>query len=246
MPERNIRLNIQYNGAGFAGWQYQPDEVTVQGKITEAIEKVTGVKVTLYGAGRTDAGVHALGQVANFHIDHHLPTERFKDAINFYLPRTILITDAFEVSKEFNARYAAHWRHYRYIIDLKKTAHYFDYRWEFPYHLEPEPMQAIADVVLGRHDFSAFCRVASQKENNDCEVTESVWRREESLLIYTIRANRFLHTMVRSLVGEMTLACHDKDPLTLSRFQDIMASGDHTRVKSVAPARGLYLVEVGY
>jgi len=246
MPERNIRLDIQYNGAGFAGWQYQPDAVTVQGTITAAIEKVTGMKVTLYAAGRTDAGVHALGQVANFHIDHHLPTERFKDAINFYLPRKILITAAGEVPREFNSRYAANWRHYRYVIDLKKTAHYFDYRWEFPYALELEPMLAIAKEILGRHDFSAFCRVSSQKENNDCEVFESSWRREESLFIYTIRANRFLHTMVRSLVGVMTLAGRDKDPLTLSHFQDIMASGDHTRVKSVAPARGLYLVEVGY
>ncbi|UCD16364.1 MAG: tRNA pseudouridine(38-40) synthase TruA [Candidatus Zixiibacteriota bacterium] len=246
MSEKNIRLDIQYNGVPYAGWQYQPDATTIQGEIIGAIEKVTGKKVTLHAAGRTDAGVHALGQVANFHIDHHLPVEKYKDAINYFLSRTILITAAREVPDDFNARRSAKWRHYRYIIDLKKSAHYFDYRWEYPYRLEIRRMEEIARDILGRHDFSAFCRVSSQKEYNDCEVISSGWRTEGSAMIYDIKADRFLHTMVRSLVGVMTLAGREKDCLTLGEFKDIMASGDHTRVKSVAPARGLYLVEVGY
>jgi tRNA pseudouridine38-40 synthase len=246
MPEINIRLDLQYKGTDFSGWQYQPGEITVQGEIEKAIEKVSGKKVNLIGAGRTDAGVHALGQVANFKIDHCLPPEKYKDAINFYLPQTILATNSARVADDFHARKSAKWRHYRYIIDRKKTALYFDYRWECNYNLEVGPMVEIAEFILGTHDFKAFCAVASQKENNQCEIYESGWSEEETLLVYNIRANRFLHSMVRSLIGAMVEAGRGEGRLTLNEFKDIMASGDHTRLKYVAPARGLYLVEVGY
>ena len=112
--------------------------------------------------------------------------------------------------------------------------------------LDISKMNQVAMSILGKHDFSAFCTVASQKENNDCEIFHSEWREEDSLLIYDIIANRFLHSMVRSLVGLMTETGRGEEYLTLSVFKNIMDSGDHTRIKHVAPARGLYLVEVGY
>jgi len=246
LAEINIRLDIQYKGTDFAGWQYQPDEITIQGEIEKALKKITGRKINISGAGRTDAGVHALGQVANFKINHHLIPEKYKDALNFYLPQTILISNSFQAADDFHARRSALWRHYRYVIDRHRTALYFDYRWEYRLPIGIEKMNIIARSIIGMHDFSAFCTVASLKENNNCEIFESEWKEEDSLLIYDVKANRFLHSMVRSLVGLMTEAGRGEDYLTLENFRDIMDSGDHTRIKHVAPARGLYLVEVGY
>ncbi len=246
MAEVNIRLIVEYNGSYYCGWQIQPEDNTVQKEMVEAIRKVTGKEVTLYAAGRTDSGVHALGQVVNFHIDHNLPVKKYKDAINYFLPRSILIKDVSLVPVDFSARYSATWRKYKYIISHERSALYHDYRWEYQYTLNVERMQAIAEYIIGRHDFSAFCKVASLKENNDCEILESLWRTHGSSLIYEVKSNRFLHTMVRSLVGVMTLAGRENDYLTLENFKDIMDSKDHTRIKMVAPARGLYLVEAGY
>lgn len=246
MAGKNIRLLIEYNGAYYCGWQIQPDENTVQREMIVAIRKVTGQEVTLYAAGRTDSGVHALGQVVNFRIDHNLPLEKYKDAINYFLPRSILVKAVDLVPDDFSARYSAVWRKYKYIISRERSALYHDYRWEYQYPLNVERMEEIAGHILGRHDFSAFCKIASLKHNNECNVSQSHWRTHGSLLVYEIKANRFLHTMVRSLVGVMTLAGRENDYLTLKNFKDIMDSKDHTRIKMVAPARGLYLVEVGY
>jgi len=246
LAKKNIKLDIQYNGTDFSGWQFQPKETTVQGEIEKAIEKVTGRKITLYGAGRTDAGVHALGQVANFIIEHHLPPEKYKDAINYYLPKTIMVSKSSVVPDDFHARKSAKWRHYHYLVGLERSALYYDYRWEYPFPPDIDKMNEIADYIMGVHDFAAFCTVSSQKENNECNVHLCHWRQEEALLILEIRANRFLHSMVRSLVGAMVDAGRRKENLTLNNFQDIMQSKDHTRLKNVAPARGLYLAAVGY
>ncbi len=246
MADKNIRLDIQYNGTEFSGWQNQPSSLTIQGEIEKAITKVTGKEVTLYGAGRTDAGVHALGQVANFRIDHSLPPERYKEAINYYLPRTILITKSGVVPDEFHARKSAVWRQYRYLIGLERTPLYYDLRWEHPCDPNIEQMNKIAAYIKGDHDFSAFCVVSSLKENNGCTIHFCDWRREELLLTFEIRGNRFLHSMVRSLVGVMVEIGGGKENLTLTQFQDILLSKDHTRIKHVAPARGLYMVAVGY
>jgi tRNA pseudouridine38-40 synthase len=246
LAERNIRLDIQYKGTDFAGWQFQPDDRTIQGEIEKAITRVTGKEVTLYAAGRTDAGVHALGQVANFRIDHTLPPERYKDAINYYLPDTILITNSILVPDDFHARKSALWRQYKYLIGLERTPLYYDLRWEHKCDPDLEKLNATADYLRGRYDFSAFCVVSSLKKKNDCDVHFCCWQREESLLTFEIRANRFLHSMVRSLVGVMIdIGCSNEN-LTLSDFQDILLSKDHTRIKHVAPARGLYMVAVGY
>lgn len=243
---RNIRLDLEYDGIDFSGWQIQPELPTVQGEIENAIARVTGQKVTLYGAGRTDAGVHALGQVANFKIEHSFPPEKFKDAINFYLPRSILVLRSEEVDEAFNARKSAAWRYYRYVIGCRRSALYFNYRWEYEYPLEIERMNEMTSSILGRHDFSAFCTVSSLKENNECDIISAGWREDADTLVFEIKANRFLHSMVRSLVGVMVDAGREKDYLTLENFKDIMTSGDHRRIKKVAPARGLYLVAVGY
>ena len=245
MPPTNIRLDIQYNGTEYSGWQIQANATTIQGKLEEAVHKVTGCKVSLHAAGRTDAGVHALAQVANFQIDHSLPPEKYRDALNFYLPNDILVTASVRVPDDFHARKSAKWRHYRYLIGLESSALYYNLRWEYARKLDIDRMNEIADYIKGMHDFSSFCVVSSQKENNECNILISRWHQEEAQLRFEIRADRFLHTMVRSLVGSM-IEVGRRNGLTTNTFKIILQSGDHTRIKTVAPARGLYLVAAGY
>ncbi len=243
---RNIRVDIQYDGSDFSGWQIQQNAVTIQGHIQDAVKSITAQETTLYGAGRTDAGVHALNQVANFKTDHNLDARRFKDAINFYLPQTIRITQSREVPKDFHARKSAQWRLYRYILGKSISALYYRHRWETTQTLNISRMNEISAYLLGWHDFRAFCTVSSQLENNECHILSANWREDSDNYIFEIKANRFLHSMVRSLVGLMVEIGNPNESLTLNSFIDIMDAGDHTRLKHVAPARGLYLVEVGY
>ena len=251
MAERNIRLVVEYRGTTFAGWQIQKEQSTVQGALTEAIFEVTGQQVTLTGAGRTDAGVHALGQVANFKIDHRLEAERFRDAINFYLPDDIRVRRSDEVPADFNARFSAKFRRYRYLIGRERSALFREFRWELPDRIRFDDLQAAARMIDGEHDFAPFCVMASRQESNICRIFHSQWRSIGPLLVYEIRGNRFLHSMVRSLVGAMVnIASEDRDNhpanLTLDSFANIINVPSETRIPFTAPAHGLYLVSVGY
>ena len=251
MSERNIKLVIEYQGTGFAGWQYQPNQRTVQGEVIGAIFRVTDQRVPVIGAGRTDAGVHALGQVANFKIDHKLEAGRFRDAINYYLPDDIRIRESSEVDRTFHATRDATFRRYRYLLSNEKSAIYRNLRWENPVSIDVDVLREAAEAVLGEHDFSPFCVVASRKEDNTCRIERSEWQRIGPLLVYEIRGNRFLHSMIRSLVGAMVnIASQTQDTnsrnLTLERFRDIINAQTDERVVFTAPAHGLYLVSVGY
>lgn len=251
MAERNIKITVEYEGTAFAGWQIQDSQKTVQGEITAAIERVTGAKVNLIGAGRTDAGVHALGQVANFRSDHRLEPERYRDALNYYLPKDIRVKSSEEVPLEFHARFDATYRRYRYLVANEASAVYRHLRYHCPFELNVELLKEAAEAVTGEHDFRPFCVVASRKESNLCRVFHSRWIRVGPLLAYEVRANRFLHSMVRSLVGAMVnLAAVNRDRnslnLTLESFKDIILATTDERVAFTAPAHGLYLVSVGY
>ncbi len=251
MSGHNIKLIVEYDGSRYAGWQIQKDQPTVQGLLGEAISKITGCEVTITGAGRTDAGVHALGQTANFQIEHRLEPERYAEAMNYYLPDDIRVQDSCEVPQSFNSRYDAVWRRYRYLISSKRTALYRNFRWETAGELNFDRLQQAAALLSGEHDFKPFCVVASQKEDNRCRIFHSRWFRWGDLMAYEIRGNRFLHSMVRSLVGAMVnLAQPTQDEnrhnLTLARFADILQSDNEERIVFTAPAHGLYLRSVGY
>ena len=251
MVEQNIRLLIEYNGGAYSGWQMQNGEKTIQGEITEAIHLVTGKSVSLLGAGRTDAGVHARGQVANFHIDHTLEPERYRDAINYHLPEGILIRESKEASDKFHSRFDAKSRRYRYLLSRERSALYAGLRWERPEPIDSVVLGEAAKMVSGEHDFSPFCVVSSLKENNRCQIFHSRWRIIGPLLVYEIRGNRFLHSMVRSLVGAMVnLASvrRDRHPrnLTKDSFRDMLSAPAKGRNPFTAPAHGLYLVSVAY
>jgi len=251
MAERNIKLIVEYKGTAFAGWQVQLEQKTIQGELIEAVQKTTGKQVNVIGAGRTDAGVHALGQTANFRIDHHIEPEKYRDALNYYLPDDIRVKESTEVPLPFHARKSAKYKRYRYLIGNEHSALYRDLRWENPIDLDLELMRQAAGLILGEHDFSPFCVVASRKEDNTCRIDRAEWRRVGPLTVFEIRGNRFLHNMVRSLVGAMVnvaSASHDRHPenLTLDRFADIIEAPTGHRVVFTAPAQGLYLVSVHY
>ncbi len=251
MSSKNIKLVIEYVGTNYSGWQSQEGPNTIQDEIQRAIFKVTGTEINLTAAGRTDAGVHALGQVANFHIDHRLEPERYKDAINNYLADDILIKSSCEVPPEFNSRKDAIFRRYRYLISPEKSSIYRNLRWYQPHPIVFEKLQNAAGLVAGEHDFSSFCVTSSLKENNHCRVEFSRWFKFGPLLVFEIRGNRFLHGMVRSLVGSMiNLALENQDKnsrnLTLSGFKNMLSSQNKDRAVFTAPPHGLYLVGVGY
>lgn len=249
--EKNIRLILEYKGTAYAGWQSQDGPATVQDEVIAAIRKTTGQSVTVTGAGRTDAGVHALGQVANFRIRHDIAPEKYREALNHYLPDDIRVHEATEVPAAFDARRSARWKRYRYLLADERSALYRDYRWEVPYRLDGERMREAAALITGAHDFSAFCVVASRKEDNRCTIYHSQWRRTGPLWVYEIRGNRFLHTMVRCLVGGMVNLARcapdqNQHNLTLDRFADILIKPGADRVTFTAPPQGLYLVSVHY
>jgi len=251
MAERNIKLTIEYDGSAYAGWQMQVNARSIQGEITEAIRKVTGRQVKLIGAGRTDAGVHALGQVAGFVIDHDLPPKKYREALNHYLDNDIVIKSAEEVAPDFHARYSARYKRYRYLIGRERSAVYRNLRWNCEHDLNGMLLREAAELVLGKHDFNPFCVTASRKENNRCVIDYSRWFDHGTLLVYEIRGDRFLHHMVRGLVGAMVnLATvepdNNKNNLTLGRLRNILKSSTKERVVFTAPACGLYLVSVGY
>ena len=249
--KKNIKLTVEYKGTAFAGWQYQPGQATIQGELIKAVQRVTDQKVPVVGAGRTDAGVHALGQVATFRIDHTLSADRYRDALNYYLPDDIRVRESTEVDYEFHPTRDARYRRYRYLLSPEKSALYRELRWENPVELEEDLLRKAAALVEGEHDFAPFCVVASRLDDNACRIERSRWFRIGPLWVYEIRGNRFLHTMVRSLVGAMVnLASTQRDRnsrnLTLERFGDIIHAQTDERVVFTAPAQGLYLVAVGY
>lgn len=252
MAEKNIRLVIEYDGSAFCGWQSQKSADSVQDEIERAINKTTGQTINLIGAGRTDAGVHALRQVANFKIDHDLEPSRYKEALNYYLPKQVRIRSSAEAELKFHARFDATFRRYRYLATVEeKSAIFHGQRWEVGEEISLELLRTAAKLVLGDHDFTSFCVVSSRKEDNRCRIERSEWRSIGPLLVYEIRGNRFLHSMIRSLVGGMINLARsnpdkNKQNLTLAQFENIIESGTEERITFTAPAHGLYLVSVGY
>jgi tRNA pseudouridine38-40 synthase len=241
---RNIKLEIEYDGTDFYGWQIQPKLRTVQGEIQNKLETILGHKINLIGAGRTDVGVHALGQVANFKTASELRKNSIINGLNGLLPDDIVIKRIEEVDLNFNSRYDAKSRLYKYRIYLGRTAIWRKYVWEVLYSLNLENILEATKKIEGEHDFSSFCVAESSKDNNFCRVFSAIWEKSNDELIFKIEADRFLHAMVRSLVG--TLVEVGRGYFSVSDFADIMEAKDRKKAGPTAPACGLYLVEVKY
>ncbi len=259
---RNLRLILSYDGADLAGWQVQPGRTTVQGALASAIGRLSGENVLPQGSGRTDAGVHALAQVASFATASTIPTENWMKALNDILPSSIRVLEVTEAAPEFHARKSARAKTYRYRILRTAICPPFlaRYVWHYPYPLEESAMVAAARVVVGEHDFASFAavdpervermaageniRTSSVRPTNVRTIFASSWTREGEELIYTVRGNGFLHHMVRNLVGTFLLV--GKGTVSVEDLRRILDARERTAAGATAPASGLYLVEVEY
>jgi len=256
---RNIKLVLAYDGTDFAGWQVQPDQKTIQGTLAEAIERITGDKVLPQGSGRTDAGVHAVAQIASFQTDSPIPAPNLVIALNDTLPPAIRVSYAQEVPADFHPRACAKAKTYRYRIYREAICPPFFARYVYhhPYPLNEDAMSEAALAVIGEHDFTSFAAADPdrarriQEADGDEEgpsnvrtIFSSEFRREGAELIYEVRGNGFLHHMVRNLVGTFLLV--GKGSLAASDIVPILESRNRSAAGPTAPASGLYLVSVEY
>ena len=247
---RNLKLTVTYDGTDFAGWQIQPAAATVQGTLSLAIGRITGEKVLPQGSGRTDAGVHALAQVATCQTDSVIPAANFVVALNDILPASIRVLSAEEVAADFHPRKSAVAKTYRYRIYRDGICPPFlsRYVWHYPYPLDESAMQDAAPLVEGEHDFTSFAAVDPERGregiSNVRQVFSSQWRRESAELIYEVRGNGFLHHMVRNLIG--TFLPVGKGTLKPAEVTRILQAKDRSAAGATAPASGLYLVNVEY
>jgi tRNA pseudouridine38-40 synthase len=257
---RNLKLILSYDGADFAGWQVQPGLTTVQGTLASAIGRLTGANVLPQGSGRTDAGVHALAQVASFATASPIPPENWLRALNDILPASVRVLEATEATSGFHARKSARAKTYRYRIYREAICPPFlaRYVWHYPYPLDESLMSAAAAVVEGEHDFTSFAAVdpervermaaANSDENgkttNIRTIFSSAWAREGGELTYTVRGTGFLHHMVRNLIGSFLLV--GKGTVSRDELRRILEARERTAAGPTAPASGLYLVAVEY
>ena len=241
---RTLKMIVEYDGTAYHGWQYQDNAGTVQGTIEIALTKLLGEKIRITGSGRTDAGVHARGQVASFRTANPLECRKIGPGLNAWLPDDIRIKLVEEAGADFNARYSAKKRVYQYYLATEQTALYRFTCWQFFQPLDEQILHELAGQVIGVHDFGAFSKVQVQSEHKLCHVFESRWTRQDRLLVYRIAANRFLHGMVRSIVGTMVDVARGR--FTVGEFGEIFAARDRTKAGTAAPAKGLVLEAVEY
>jgi tRNA pseudouridine38-40 synthase len=251
---RNLKLVLAYDGTDFCGWQVQPDAASIQGTLASAIGRITGEKVLPQGSGRTDAGVHALAQVATFSTESVIPAPNLVIALNDILPASVRVLEATEVPDDFHARKSAKAKTYSYRIYRGAICPPFlaRYVWHYPYPMDFVAMQKAAPLIEGEHDFTSFA--AADAEKGDDELTRrnsnvrtifsSQWRQDGDEFVYEVRGNGFLHHMVRNLVGTFSLV--GKKTLKSQDVIRILEAKDRSAAGATAPACGLYLVNVEY
>jgi tRNA pseudouridine38-40 synthase len=245
---KNFKLIIEYDGTNYNGWQRQAAEPTVQAEIEETLSVMTRADITLIGAGRTDAGVHALGQAAHFRCETRLEPEAILKGLNSLLPPDIAIRDCCLVPQDFHARFAAQSKIYRYRI-LNRAARAAvgrNYSWFIHRPLDIRVMQQAAHCIVGRHDFKAFESSGSPRAHTVRHVMAAEWveEREQGLLTFQIEADGFLRCMVRNIVG--TLVAAGLGRIQPADVAGILASRDRRRAGATAPPQGLFMVAVKY
>ncbi len=240
---QRIKLIIEYDGGGFAGWQYQTGQPTIQAEIENALHIIFKKNIKITGAGRTDAGVHARGQVAHLDIPE-CDLYKLQRSLNGILPKQIVIKKAENCDIDFHARFSAVSRRYRYYISLQPLAINRHQAWYINYRLNLQSMKRAAAIIAETSDFQAFCKIKSEVNHYRCHIFRSRWFYKDELLIYEVKANRFLHGMVRALTGAMIDV--GRGHFTLNEFSGIIKAKDRTLLRTTAPAKGLILEEVDY
>ncbi|WP_343338157.1 tRNA pseudouridine synthase A [Terrisporobacter petrolearius] len=242
---RNLKLTIQYDGTKYCGWQKQPKSSGIQGTIEYAIYEITREKVNIIGSGRTDAGVHALGQVANFKTNSNIPAARIPDALNAKLPKDISIIDCQEVSDDFHSRYSATGKIYRYLIYNKpyRSPLYKDISYHVRYDLDIEEMRVEAQSLLGTHEFKGFMSSGSSVKDTVRTIHNISIEESGDLIALEVEGNGFLYNMVRIIVGTLVDIGRGRIDKPL---EEIIASQDRGEAGHTAPAHGLFLKKVHY
>jgi len=244
---RNIKLLIEYDGTNYLGWQVQPKGPTIQGILEEKLGLLTGEKIRLFGSGRTDSGVHAIGQVAHFKTESSMDAHRMQRALNSLLPPDIVIQKMEEVEESFHARKHSKSKVYEYRIlnrNLRSVFHR-GYVWHIPQKLDFKEMGKATQYLIGEHDFSSFRSVGSATRTTVRKLIRADWKRGRNGLVrFEIEANGFLKQMVRAIIG--TLVEVGKGKMSAVEFRKILESKDRREAGPTAPAHGLFLKEVKY
>jgi len=241
------RIIIEYDGTGFVGWQRQDNGPSVQARLEDALGAFSGETAVVHGAGRTDSGVHALGQVAHFDLEREFEPDTVRDALNFHLkPEPISVLDAALAADDFHARFSATARSYLYRITNRRPPLTLERNrsWWVPAPLDADAMAEAARVLVGNHDFTTFRAVACQANSPVKTLDALEVRRIGAHIEITARARSFLHRQVRNMAGTLKLAGEGK--WTAQDVARALAAKDRSRGGATAPARGLYLTEVTY
>ena len=243
---RNIKLTIEYDGKEFNGWQKQPNKLNIQGNIEKVISEITNEEIEIIGSGRTDAGVHALGQVANFKTNSNIPIEKFAVAINSRLKKSIIIKKAEEVEERFHSRYNCKRKTYRYVINNSETgsAIYRNLEYNIKNFLDVEKMQKAVQYFIGEHDFSAFKASGTSSKSSVRIIYFANVKKQGERIIIELTGNGFLYNMVRIISG--TLVEVGLGKINPEDIKKIIESKDRQNAGKTLPAYGLYLVEVNY
>lgn len=241
---RNIKIIVEYDGTYFHGWQYQSHCRSVQGVFIDAVKQITGEAVVVEGAGRTDTGVHARGQVANFKIKKPMALDALMKGMNAVLPTDARVTAIHEVPMDFHARFSAKERRYKYSVTQRPVAVGRFYHWFYPHPLDLVAMRQAAAFLIGEKDFRSFCLSEAEVTHYLCDVRLAHWQVNDPILTFEIHANRFLHNMVRALVGTMISVGRGK--ISARDIPGILESKDRRKAGFTAPAHGLSLEEVIY
>lgn len=243
---KNIKIIIEYDGTNYSGWQRQLNQDTIQGEIEKAIFKLTGENVNLIGSGRTDAGVHALGQTANFITDVNIPPDKIKFGLNAFLPHDIRISDSEEVSLDFHSRYNVKRKIYKYLIYNRAVKNPFwgRYSYYFPQRLNYELMEREIKYFLGAHDFTSFSSPKSSSKDKNRIIYNALLLKDGDLVMAIFDGNGFLYNMVRIMIG--TLVDIGRGKIAEGQIPFIMESLDRQRAGHTAPPQGLFLEKVFY
>lgn len=241
---RNIKIVVEYDGTDFCGWQVQPNGRTVQGTLDTAVFKLFQQRPTIHGSGRTDAGVHARAQVANFKVESGLPAATICKGLNSYLPADVRVRSVENADASFHARFSAKSREYHYTIARRQQAIGRHYAWFCRYRLDVKKMRRASVYLLGAHAFEAFSKHNAKEKHYLSTVEKLAWSEDDDTLVMEIRANRFLHNMVRIIVG--TLVDVGRGRLHPDAIREILDSKDRDGAGTTAPAHGLQLTKVYY
>ena len=245
MTTKNFKLTIQYDGTDYCGWQIQKNAITVQATIKKALEEIVKTNdVNVIGSGRTDSGVHSVGQVCSVKLKTNMTNIQLLKALNSKLPNNIRVSLSEIVDDNFNARFSAVDR--EYIYKIKKESSPFDYKyyWNYPYDYDINILNNCAKIVIEQNNFYNFCKPSPEIKNYNCTISYSQWEIENDILIYQINANRFLHHMVRMLVGTMLEVSRGK--ISKVDFLNLFNQNLNKNMILTAPSKGLYLFKVKY